>query len=233
MENNAELIVMLTLNDLTIKNAYEVFDLCKNSKAKYWGFKEKGLPLEQMKNLFNYMKECGKTTILEVVAYTEEECLEGAKMAKECNCDMLIGTLFYDSVNDYCKQNNIKYMPFVGRVSGRPSVLKGNIDEIIEESKEYLKKGVYGINVLCYRYTGDASLLNKRIVAEIKAPVCLAGSINSYERLKEVKESNPWTFTIGSAFFENKFDGTFEEQINKVCDYINSSNKELKKVRIK
>lgn len=44
------------------------------------GFKEVGIPLDEMKELYSYMKQCGKTTFLEVVAYTEEECMEGAKM---------------------------------------------------------------------------------------------------------------------------------------------------------
>ena len=70
---HSELIVMLTHNDLTVLNAAEIFDQCKNSKAQYWGVKEEPLPLEEMKKLFSYMKACGKTTFLEVVAYSEEE----------------------------------------------------------------------------------------------------------------------------------------------------------------
>ena len=62
---------------------------------------------------------------------------------------------------------------------------------------------------------------NKEFVANVKAPVCIAGSVNSFARLDEIKSAAPWTFTIGGAFFENKFAGTFEEQINKVCEYIN------------
>ena len=54
----------------------------------------------------------------------------------------------------------------------------------------------------------------------MKAPVCIAGSINSYQRLDEIKAADPWAFTIGGAFFENKFGGTFEEQINRVCKYM-------------
>ena len=42
------LIVMLTYNDETVKNAYEIFDKCKNCKAVYWGFKEEPLPLPEM-----------------------------------------------------------------------------------------------------------------------------------------------------------------------------------------
>ena len=220
MKNSLNLIVMLTHNDETVNNAHEIFEKCKNSDAKFWGFKEKSLPIEQMKNLYKYMKECGKTTFLEVVEYTEKEGLEGAKIAVECGCDILMGTMFFDSINEFCKKNSLKYMPFVGKVTERPSILAGEIDEIIKEANEYLKKGVYGFDLLGYRYTGNAVELNERFVLEVNAPVCIAGSVNGYERLDELKNINPWSFTIGSAFFENKFDGSFEEQINKVCEYV-------------
>ena len=220
MKNSLNLIVMLTHNDETVNNAHEIFEKCKNSDAKFWGFKEKSLPIEQMKNLYKYMKECGKTTFLEVVEYTEKEGLEGSKIALECGCDILMGTVFFDSINEFCKKNNLKYMPFVGKVTERPSILAGEIDEIIKEANEYLKKGVYGFDLLGYRYTGNAVELNERFVLEVNAPVCIAGSVNGYERLDELKNINPWSFTIGSAFFENKFDGSFEEQINKVCEYV-------------
>ena len=220
MKNSLNLIVMLTHNDETVNNAYEIFKKCKNSDAKFWGFKEKSIPIEQMKNLYKYMKECGKTTFLEVVEYTEKEGLEGAKLALECGCDILMGTMFFDSINEFCKKNNLRYMPFVGKVTERPSILEGEIDEIIKEANEYLKKGVYGFDLLGYRYTGNAVELNERFVLEVNAPVCIAGSVNGYERLDELKNINPWSFTIGSAFFENKFDGSFEEQINKVCEYV-------------
>jgi phosphoribosylformimino-5-aminoimidazole carboxamide ribonucleotide (ProFAR) isomerase len=73
---------------------------------------------------------------------------------------------------------------------------------------------------LGYRYVGDAARLNREFVSRVPAPVCLAGSIDSYQRLDEVKEAHPWAFTIGSAFFDKKFGETFEEQINAVCDYM-------------
>ncbi|MBQ0021880.1 MAG: class I SAM-dependent methyltransferase [Prevotellaceae bacterium] len=223
MTQNPELVVMLTHNDFTVMNAAEIFEECKDSKAKFWGFKEHPLPLEDMKRLYSRMKECGKTTFLEVVAYTEEEGLAGAKVAVECGCDVLMGTIFHDSINDYCKEHNMRYMPFVGKITGRPSVLEGSIEEMIDEARRYVEKGAYGIDLLGYRFTGDAVALNAALVKNVPAPVCLAGSVDSFQRLSEVKEASPWTFTIGSAFFDNKFGGSFKEQIDKVCDYMNDN----------
>ncbi|HIT44550.1 MAG TPA: hypothetical protein IAC28_00455 [Candidatus Aphodovivens excrementavium] len=220
MSTHPELIVMLTHNDLTVENAREVFESCKNSKAHYWGFKEEPLPLEQMKELYHLMKGCGKTTFLEVVAYTEEECLAGARMAAECEVDVLLGTLYFDSINELCKKHGMKYMPFVGTITGRPSVLEGTLEEMVAQANEALEKGVYGFDLLGYRYTGDAAALNKAFVEAVDAPVCLAGSVNSYQRLDEVKDAAPWAFTIGGAFFEGKFGGSFCEQVDKVCDYM-------------
>ena len=216
-----ELVVMLTYNDFTSEDAEKIFEECKNTKAKYWGFKEKPLSKERMKKLYSRMKESGKTTILEVVAYSSEEGLSGAKIAAECGCDILMGTKFHQEIADYCRANNIKYMPFVGTIEGRPSVLKGSVSDIVAEAKNVIKNGAYGIDLLGYRYLENASELIKNIIDETDAPVCIAGSIDSYDKLDEMKEYQPDTFTIGSAFFENKFGRDFASQINTVCDYIN------------
>ena len=224
MKKSPELVVMLTHYDRTVENAYDVFDQCKNTKAKYWGFKEEPIPLRQMQELYSYMKEYGKITSLEVVAYTEEECVRGAKMAAACGCDYLLGTYFFDSVNEICQEKGIRYMPFVGKVSERPSILEGSISGMIEEAHRYLEKGVYGLDLLGYRYTQDAYELNRQFVAAVEVPVCIAGSINSYQRLDEIAQISPWSFTIGGAFFENKFQGSIPEQIDKVCDYLEKKN---------
>ena len=223
MKNNTKLIVMLTNEDKTVRNAYEIFEACRNSKAEFWGFKEKPLPFDEMKKLYAYMKKCGKTTVLEVVAYTEKEGIEGAEMAVEFGTDLLMGTVYSDSINEICRKHGLKYMPFVGNVSCRPSILEGTVNDMLAEAKRCLEKGVYGIDLLGYRFQGNCTELIRRFTSEIKAPVCVAGSINSYERLDEIKAASPWAFTIGSAFFEHKFGENFNEQIDNVCDYINRS----------
>ena len=215
-----ELIVMLTHHDRTVADAPEIFEECKNTKAAYWGFKEDGLSLDKMKKLYAAMKAHGKKTGLEVVAYTEKEGLDGARMAAECRVDFLMGTLFYDSVLAYCKEHNLRYLPFIGEVSERPSILRGEAKAMMAEARTYLQKGVFGIDLLGYRYTGDGAALNQEIVKNVPAPVCIAGSVNSWERLREVKQICPWSFTIGGGFFEQRFGSSFAGQVDQVCAYI-------------
>lgn len=215
-----ELIVMLTQNDLTVEDAEELFESCCDSDVKCWGFKEHPLPTEQMQRLCRRMKDCGKTTFLEVVAYSEEEGLKGAQTAIECGFDVLMGTCFHESINDYCLHHHLRYMPFAGEVKDRPSILEGRIENIVAEARQYVEKGAFGIDLLGYRYTGDARALCRAVVEGVDAPVCLAGSINSLQRIDEVMDMNPWAFTIGSAFFENKFGEGLRQQADYVYDYI-------------
>lgn len=79
-----KLIVMLTHNDVTVPDAKEVFLANQDLPVTNWGFKDVGLEPAAMKELCSLMKQAGKTTFLEVVTYTEEECMRGAKLAVEC-----------------------------------------------------------------------------------------------------------------------------------------------------
>ena len=220
MRQIPSLVVMLTYNDVTVANAFEVFRQCENTAARCWGFKEKGLPPEEMKRLFAYMRLRGKTTALEVVAYTPEEGLRGAELAAECGCELLMGTMYDEKIHSYCVEKGLRYCPFVGDIHGRPSVLEGSAEGMIRQAGEYLKKGVYGIDLLGYRYTGDGGALTRRVVEAVDGPVCVAGSVDSFQRLDEIKAMGAWSFTIGSAFFDHRFGGGIAEQIDAVCAYM-------------
>lgn len=141
-------------------------------------------------------------------------------MAVECGVYILMGTKYFASIHDICEKNNIKYMPFIGEVVGRPSILKGTVDSMIDEANRLVEKGVYGFDLLGYRFERNASNLNRQFVSKIDVPVCVAGSVDSYIRLDELREIRPWAFTIGGAFFENKFGDDFDTQINNVCEYV-------------
>lgn len=218
----SELIVMLTQNDETVQNAREIFLLCKDLPVKFWGFKNIGLPMPQMKDLVDTMRNAGKTTFLEVVTLAEDECFAGAKMAVDCGFDYLMGTVYYPSVADFCKKKQVKYLPFCGKVYGHPSILEGTPEEIAESALMLQKNGCHGTDVLAYRNKNEPEKVIRVLLENVSFPVVVAGSIASFERIDIVNKLNPWGFTIGSALFEGKFgtDTSFYGQLKAVCDHL-------------
>ena len=229
-----DIIIMLTHHDVTVKNAAEVFEECKDlEEVKYWGFKNVGLPKDQMKALVKAMKDAGKTTFLEVVTYDEASCLDGAQTAIDCGFDYLMGTIYYDSVAkllkahtvetlQLLKDNGMEYLPFVGQVSGSPSILEGTNEEIIQNAKDLMAKGIEGFDILAYRHVIDGEKLAYEFCAAVPAKICIAGSINSFGRIDTMFDIGPWTFTMGSALFEKKFvpTGSFRDNLIAVAYYM-------------
>lgn len=220
-----ELIIMLTNNDITVTNAAEVFEQCKDLPAKKWGFKDVGLPKDQMIALAKAMKEAGKETYIEVVTYTEEGCLEGAKLAYECGFDYLTGALPFDSVFAYAKEHNLKYYPFCGKVGGSPVALSGSVESVVDSAKKCIENGANGVDLTAYRYAdGDPIELTKAVAEAVGADkVCIAGSIGNTERMDAMKEAGVAEYTMGSALFNANFvpGGSFRENLEFVLDYLN------------
>jgi hypothetical protein len=217
-----KLITMLTYNDETVENSLEVFESCCDLPCDFWGFKDIGLPKAGMWRLVSRMKEEGKATFLEIVSLSERECMDAAVLAVECGFDFLMGTVFYPSVFEFIRKKPIRFFPFCGKVVGHPSIIEGTIDETVADGVRLAKLGVHGIDLLAYRFVGDPVQLARKFVARVKVPVIIAGSISTYSKLDFVKELRPWAFTIGSAFFEQKFamGEPFRNQIARVLDYI-------------
>lgn len=220
-----ELIVMLTNNDITVKNAADVFESCKDLPAMKWGFKDVGLPKEEMISLARTMKEAGKETYLEVVTYTEEGCLKGAELAAECGFDHLTGALPFPSVFSFVKEHGLKYSPFCGKVGGSPVTLTGSVDDIVRSAKECIENGAAGVDLTAYRYAdGDPVELTKAVTDAIGGDrVCIAGSIGNTERMDAMKQAGVSEYTMGSALFNANFvkNGTFRDNLVYVLDYLN------------
>ena len=217
-----ELIVMLTHHDRTVLNALELFERLQDQAVTHWGFKDVGLPPAQMAQVVASMKAAGKRTYLEVVSLSEEEGLRGAHLAVELGFDVLMGTVFFASIQDYLKDKPVRYYPFPGRVHGHPSLLDGTLDEIVAHARQLEAQGAHGMDLLTYRYTGDAPRLLREVVNATSVPIVSAGSIASYERILEVWQAGAWGFTIGSAFFEGRFmpEGTFEDNLLAVVNWL-------------
>ena len=217
-----KLIVMLTHHDQTVPDALELFARTKDYPIAHWGFKDVGLSPKEMQPVVQTMKDAGKVTFLEVVSLSEEEGLQGARLAVELGFDILMGTVFYPSIGDYLKDKPIRYYPFPGHVHSHPSILDGTIDDIVSHACELEEYGVQGLDLLTYRYTGDASHLLAEVVQATQIPIVSAGSIASFERIQEVWNSGAWGFTIGSAFFDRQFipEGSFEQNVLAVCNWL-------------
>lgn len=217
-----ELIVMLTHHDQTVPNALDLFERTKEYPITHWGFKDVGLPPKEMQKVAAAMKDEGKVTYLEVVSLSEEEGLQGARLAVEAGFDILMGTVFYPSIGEYLKDKPVQYYPFPGRVHSHPSILDGTIDQIVSHACELEGYGAHGLDLLTYRYAGDTSNLLAQVVKATQIPIVSAGSIASFERIREVWACGAWGFTIGSAFFDKQFvpDGSFEENVLAVCNWL-------------
>lgn len=217
-----ELIVMLTHQDETVPDALELFERTKAYPITHWGFKDVGLAPKEMQAVAASMKDAGKTTYLEVVSLSEADGLRGAQLAVDAGFDVLMGTVFYPSIAEYLQDKNVRYYPFPGHVYGHPSILDGTIDEIVSHACELETYGVHGLDLLTYRYNGNAPGLLSQVVQSTRVPVISAGSIASFERISEVWDTGAWGFTIGSAFFEKKFvpDTSFEENLLAVCNWL-------------
>lgn len=227
-----KLILMFTLNDMTVPDALDYFEQVKDLPVDFFGFKELGLAPEKMQELNNRIHDAGFKSFLEVVEYDEDKILGPAQQAVDMGFDYLMGTIYFPSIWDIVgkgSKKKINYFPFLGKIYDRPSILDGSIEEIVAEGKKLVEEGADGFDLLLYRYKYPDKIdaLIKACVSEVNAPIVSAGSINSYERLQATIDQGVWGFTIGGAFFEKKFvpGGTYRDNVKAVVDYLKKADK--------
>src|SRR5687767_1563413 len=213
---------MLTHQDRTVQDALQLFERTQDYPITHWGFKDVGLSPKEMQSVVTAMKTAGKNTFLEVVSLSEKEGLSGARLAVDLGFDVLMGTVFFPSIGEYLKDKAIKYYPFPGHIHSHPSILDGTIEEIVAHACELESYGAHGLDLLTYRYAGNAAHLLNQVVKATQVPIVSAGSIATFERITEVWDSGAWGFTIGSAFFDRQFvpDGSFEENVLAVSNWL-------------
>lgn len=219
----SKFIFMLTQNDVTIKNAKEIYEEIRNSGLEYVGFKDVGLPFEQLKELTAIMQAGGHKVMLEVVSVNKEDELKSARAAVDLGVDFLVGGKCAEEITEVLKGTSIQFYPFPGRIVGHPSQLRGTIEEIVASAEALASmEGVHGLDLLAYRYDGDVEELVDRVVNAVNVPLVAAGSIDTKERIEKMKSLGVWGFTVGSAIFEGKFGtGSVAERVEKVLAYSN------------
>ena len=199
-------IFMLTRNDRTVPDASQQLQTALGLGVRHIGFKDIGLPLEQLKGLNAAIKAGGATSYLEVVSLDRESEIVSAKAAAEIGVDVLLGGTRVDDVLPIIKDTGIQYFPFPGRITGHPSVLEGTIEEIVESAKTITgRDGVHGLDLLAYRSAQNVPELMKAVCAAVSKPVYIAGSIATPERIAIVQSAGAAGFTIGTAALDGKY----------------------------
>jgi len=204
-------IFMLTRNDQTVEDAHVHLRTALDLGVRHIGFKDVGLPIEQLKALNQTITKGGATSYLEVVSLDRDSEIASAKAALEIGVDVLLGGTRVDDVLPIIEGAGLQYCPFPGRITGHPSILEGSIDEIVASAKELAAcGGVSGLDLLAYRSDGDVPALMEAVCAAVAKPVYIAGSIDTPERIATVKKAGAAGFTIGTAALDGKYpaDGT-------------------------
>jgi len=210
-----EFIFMLTHHDVTVPNAVELFRNVSRTGLSCAGCKDIGLEIPSLRLLFSNMKAEGVKSFLEVVTMKEEEHFRGVDVALDIGAGYLIGGMpgYTEKTVEYLKRkkNPPKFFPYIGKIVGHPCLLRGSVEEVVEDAKRTQKLGADGINLLAYRYDGDVCELIQKVKAAIQIPLIVAGNVDSFERIRELKSLGVWAFTIGGAIMEKKFSTTGEE----------------------
>src|SRR3954470_18414947 len=199
-----EFIFMLTRDDVTLADARDVYASVTGSGVRHVGCKDVGLPRAELAALLDEIKAQGAQTHLEVVSETPEATLESARVAAEIRPDYLIGGTLIEPVQEILRGTGVKFFPYVGQIVGHPCLLRGSIEEIVEDTRRAAELRVDGINLLAYRYDGDAEALTRAVVDATELPVICAGSVDSVERIRALDECGAWAFTIGTAALDGK-----------------------------
>jgi 4-hydroxythreonine-4-phosphate dehydrogenase len=213
-----DFIFMLTNKDRTIPDAMDRLQEVLAAGVKHIGFKDVGLPFEQLQTLASAIKAAGAKLYLEVVSLDAESERHSAQAAVKLGVDVLMGGTRPEIVLPLIKKTNIQYYPFPGEITGHPSVLQGTLESIVESAKRLATmEGVHGLDLLAYRFKGDVPRLIKAVVqAAAPKPVIVAGSIDRAERFKAVIDGKAAGFTIGTA----ALDGVFEAPSKSLPDQL-------------
>jgi len=230
-------IFMLTRNDRTVPDASQQLQTALSLGVRHIGFKDIGLPLDQLKSLNVAIQAGGATSYLEVVSLDRESEIVSAAAAAELGVDVLLGGTRVDDVMPIIKGTGIQYCPFPGRVTGHPSVLEGTIEEIVESARSIAgRDGVHGLDLLAYRSAENVPELMKAVCAAVNKPVYIAGSIDTPERIAVVQSAGAAGFTIGTAALDGKYPANGDDvasQLSAIVRDVAALNKHLSPIHKK
>jgi mannose-6-phosphate isomerase-like protein (cupin superfamily) len=200
-------IFMLTRDDRTVQDAMTHLDTALSLGVRHIGFKDVGVPVEELKSLNTAIKAKGATSYLEVVSLDRETEVASARAAVDIGVDILLGGTRVDDVLPALAGTALRYYPFPGHIVGHPSVLEGTIDEIAASARDLAsREGVHGLDLLAYRSPDqDVPALISAVCQAAGKPVIVAGSIADPDRIGAVHRAGAAGFTVGTAALDGKY----------------------------
>ncbi|HWF00187.1 MAG TPA: cupin domain-containing protein [Caulobacteraceae bacterium] len=200
-------IFMLTRNDRTVADAHDHLRAALEAGVRHIGFKDVGLPVDDLKRLAREIRRAGARSYLEVVSLDRETEAASARAALEIGIDVLLGGTRAAEVLPIIAGAGVEYCPFPGQIAGHPSVLEGSVAEIAASAAELAAHdGVHGLDLLAYRSAEAAPALIAAVCAAAGGkPVFVAGSIDGPERIAAVRAAGAAGFTIGTAALDGKY----------------------------
>ena len=215
-----DFILMLTSDDRTIRDARARVDEALEGGVRHIGFKDVGLPFEELKAVADAIRAAGGRSYLEVVSLDEDSEMTSARAAVDLDVDCLLGGTRADLVTDITRHHPVRYYPFPGLITGHPSILEGPATDIVESAQRLADlEHVHGLDLLAYRFEGDVPELMKDVCASVDKPVIMAGSIDSQDRITECASAGAAGFTVGTAAFAEVFPAKapgFAEQVRSI-----------------
>jgi hypothetical protein len=213
-----DFIFMLTHGDKTVENCLDVLDEVLPLGLGHIGFKDIGVAGDVLQLLTQRIRAAGVTSYMEVVSETPEACLRSARVAVDLGVDRLLGGTDIAAIKPILEGSNIAYYPFAGFPVNHPTQLRGQPDDIAAHCKAFMDEGAAGVDLLAYRATEAApiDLVTAARAALGVGELIVAGSIDSPEQVRALRDAGVDGFTIGTAVF----DGTFQAGCNGVGQQI-------------
>ncbi|MFW2587950.1 methylglyoxal synthase [Sagittula sp. SSi028] len=212
-----DFIFMLTSNDRTIPDARARLEQVLESGVRHIGFKDVGLPFDELRELAQVIRQAGGRSYLEVVSLDAESEIASARAAVSLDVDCLLGGTRAPEVTAITRDHPLRYYPFPGRIVGHPSVLQGPAEAIIDSARRLTDlEHVHGLDLLAYRFDGDVPALMAQLCAAVTKPVIMAGSIDRQARVEAAAQAGAAGFTVGSAALDGVFPAETEGFIGQL-----------------
>lgn len=215
-------IFMLTHNDRTVANARDCLDDVLAAGCRHIGFKDVGLPFDELTRLSRDIRAADATAYLEVVSLNRDSELASARAALDFEVDHLLGGTRAAEVAPLLHGTPVRYFPFPGRVVGHPSILEGPASEILASARDLAARDdVHGLDLLAYRFDGDVPAMMRDVCRAAGKPVIMAGSVDTERKIADLSAAGALGFTVGTAAFDNQFPATrpgLRGQVEAIAD---------------